>query len=285
MSKVALVTDSTSDIPSDFLRSSNITIAPLQIIWDGKTMQDGVDIQPHEFYQRLSNSKSLPTTSQTSPAVFTAIYERLLEQGFDILSIHLSSKLSGTLDSAQQAKNGLPGAKIELIDSEMASIALGFQVMTIAKAAAQGATLAECKQLADQAVKCSGAIFALNTLEFLRRGGRIGGAAAFLGTALNLKPILELKDGQVAAIDRVRTLSKAIDRLLDLFEDRLQKRTPLHISALHSASPDAAQILLERTCQRFNINNITDAFITEITPALGSHTGPGALGLAFLAGM
>jgi DegV family protein with EDD domain len=285
MSKVALVTDSTANIPLELCRSTKITVVPLQLIWNGESLRDGIDIQPHEFYQRLASNHHLPTTSQTAPAIFKATYEELLSQGYEILSVHISSQLSGTLDSAQQAKNALPGAPIELVDSETVSIALGFQVLAVAQAAAQGATLSECRQLAEMAKKQAGEIFVLNTLEYLYRGGRIGGAAAFLGTALNLKPILEVKGGRIEAIERVRTLSKAIDRLLDLFAERVQHHAPLRMAALHSAAPEAAQTLLERARQRFNIQDIRDALIVEVTPVVGTHAGPGALGLAYLTGM
>jgi DegV family protein with EDD domain len=213
------------------------------------------------------------------------VYEQLLEEGYDILSVHISSKLSGTLDSATQARAALPGARIALIDSTTTSMAMGFQILTAMRAASQGATLEECSALVENARQNSGILFAVNTLEFLRRGGRIGGAAAFLGTALNLKPLLELRNGRIEAVERVRTMSKAIDRLMDLFEERIGKRTPLHIACVHAQAPDEASLLLDRAIQRFGNSVVTESLVAPVSPVLGTHTGPGCMGLAFLAGM
>lgn len=285
MSKVAIVTDSTATLPVNLLKNYPVYTIPLQVIWDGKSYRDSVDIQPKDFYERLSTSKTMPTTSQPTPADFHALYLRLIEEGYDILNILISSKLSGTMDSAIQARAMLPGPRIAIVDSETTSMAMGFQIAAVARAAAQGATLEECQKLAENAREHTGVLFALKTLEFLHRGGRIGGAAAFLGTALNLKPILEIKAGRIEAVERVRTTSKAIDRLLDLFEMRIQRRTPVRLAALHTNAPEDAQQLLERARERFKLTDVEDALITDVSPVLGTHTGPGCVGLAFMAGM
>ncbi len=285
MSKVAIVTDSTAYIPASMMNGHNISVAPLQVIWGEKTYLDGVEIQPSEFYEKLKTAKVMPTTSQTTPAAFEALYRNLLESGYDIFSIHISSKLSGTLDSATQAKSVFPGAKIELFDSEATSMALGFQVLAVARAVEQGATLQECKAVAEKARPLTGVLFVVSTLEFLHRGGRIGGAAAFLGTALKLKPILELRSGKIEAIERVRTMSKAIDRMLELLKDRTGKRTPVRLAALHANAPQEANTLLESVRERFNVSDIREAFVTEVSPVIGVHAGPGTVGIAFMAGM
>lgn len=285
MAKVALVTDSTATIPNEMIKQYQIRVAPLQVIWGKQTFRDIIDIQPEAFYKRLQTTKVMPSTSQPSPAVFSEIYRDLLDQGYDILSIHISSKLSGTLDSADQARNGLPGANIELVDSLSTSMAMGFPILAAARAAAQGATLQECRAIADKNLANSGVFFAVSTLEFLRRGGRIGGAAAFLGTTLNLKPILELRDGRIEAIERVRTMSKTIDRLLDLFVEKIGDRRPVKIAGLHANAPEEARQLVDRALQRFNVSEINETLSTEISPVLGTHTGPGTLGLAFMIGM
>lgn len=285
MSKVAIVTDSTAYIPDGLKKNYSITFVPLQIIWGDETFLDLVDIQPVEFYERLKHAKVMPTTSQPSPAAFIDVYRGLLDQGYDIISAHISSKLSGTLDSALQARQHFPGARIEVIDSQTTSMALSFSTLATAKAAAQGATLSECKALLEKGCANSGILFAVATLEFLRRGGRIGGAQAFLGTALNLKPILELKNGRVEAIERVRTMSKTIDRLLDLFEERIGGRQPVSIAAMHASAPEEARILLERAQQRFSPGAISEAVITEVSPVVGAHTGPGTMALAYMTGI
>ena len=285
MSKVAIVTDSTVNIPADLARGCPIYIAPLQVIWGSETYRDGVDIHPGEFYQRLKNEKVSPTTSQPSPAVFHEMYKSLLDQGYEILSVHVTGKLSGTMDSATQAQQEFPGAKIEIFDSNTIAMAMGFPVLTAARAAQQGATLQECRALVEKGCSNSGVLFTVSTLEYLRRGGRIGGAAAFLGTALNLKPILELRNGRIEAVERVRTMSKAIDRLLDLFEERVDSKRPVCIAGLHAYAPEEGRQLLERARQRFSISDVSEAILSEISPVIGTHTGPGCIGLAFMAGI
>lgn len=286
MSKVMIVTDSTANIPAGLLNGMPVKSLPLQVIWNGNILKDGIDIQPSEFYQRLTTEKNMPSTSQATPEEFKQAYAELLDEGYDILSIHISSKLSGTLDSAIQAKRAFPNAKIELVDSLSTSMAMGFQVMSAARMAEIGATLAECKAVSLNAIKHTGVYFAVNTLEFLHRGGRIGGAAAFLGHVLNLKPLLELQDGKIEAVEKVRTLSKTIDRLLDLVEAKLDKeKGPVRLCAIHANTPADAEELLSRAVKRIPSHLVSDAVITTISPVLGTHTGPGALGLAYMSGM
>lgn len=286
MSKVAIVTDSTCSYHKDAAGSTLIQSIPLHIIWGDKVFLDGVDITAEEFYKKLKTSKDIPTTSQPSPAAFHEVYTNLIDQGYDILSIHISSKLSGTLDSAIQAKEMLPGARIQLVDSLSTSYAAGYQVMAAARLASQGATLDECKSEAEKARQHTGVYFLVNTLEYLHRGGRIGGAAAFMGTMLNLKPLLELRDGRVEAVERVRSTAKAMDRLLYLFENAVGKnKAPIRITALHADTPDEAQNLLMKARDRFAINEVSELMLGRISPVLGVHTGPGTLGIVFMAGM
>lgn len=286
MNKVIVVTDSTATIPAQLLNGHTVQVLPLQVIWDHKVLRDGVDIQPQEFYERLAKAKTMPSTSQATPEEFKVAYSSLLDQGYDILSIHISSRLSGTLESAIQAKKAFPGAKIELVDSLSTSMALGFQVLSAARMASIGAGLTEVKAVAEKALSHTGVYFALNTLEFLHRGGRIGGAAAFMGTMLNLKPLLELRDGRIEAVERVRTFNKTVDRLLDLVEARLDRdKGPIRLAAIHANDQEKADELLARAIKRFSNTVVTDAVTTSVSPVLGTHTGPGALGLAFMSGM
>ena len=286
MVKVMVITDSTANIPLQLMDENSIKVLPLQVIWDGKVYRDGVDIQPKEFYDRLATDKHLPSTSQVTPEEFKQVYSDLLESGFDILSIHISSKLSGTLDSAIQAKRMLKNPNIELVDSCSTSMAMGFQVLSVARMAKMGATLAECKTVALEAINHTGVYFAVNTLEFLHRGGRIGGAAAFMGHMLNLKPLLELRDGKIEAVEKVRTLSKTIDRLLDLVEAKVDhEKGPIRLCAVHGNAPKEAEELLSRAVKRFPSQLISDAVISTVSPVLGTHAGPGALGLAYMSGM
>ena len=199
MPKVAIVTDSTAYLPEELTRDLQIKVLPLSIIWDGQSYLDGVDIQPAQFYERLQRSASLPTTSQvTTPAIQDA-FETLLDQGNDVLGIFLSSKFSGTFDAAVQAREMLPEARdrIALVDSRLTTMAMGLPVLATARAACAGESLRACQALAEHARDHSGVLFVVETLEFLKRGGRIGGAQALLGTLLNIKPVLGMRDGQI----------------------------------------------------------------------------------------
>ncbi len=287
MSKVAIVTDSTACFPKELIKGYPMFVAPLQVIWGEESFQDGIDIQPAEFYTRLASSKTMPTTSQTTPGYFAELYKSLLDQGYDILSVHISSRLSGTLDSATQAREMMKNGKsrISLVDTFGAGMAMGFPALVAARAAMQGATLEECRILAENAVKRSGVFVVVPTLEYLHRGGRIGGAAAFVGSMLNLKPIIKLIDGRLEPVDKVRTFGKAIERMTDLFLKDVDGHTPVRIAIHHANCPQEAGLLLERVRARFSVNDVSEAFLADVSPVIGTHVGPGTLGIAYLAGM
>jgi DegV family protein with EDD domain len=285
MGKVAIVTDSTACIPAELIKGYPIYSAPLQVIWGEESFRDGIDIQPSEFYARLKTSKVTPSTSQVTPMAFKELYMKLLDEGYDILGIYISCKLSGTMDSAIKAKEMLPGKNIELVDSLSAGMAAGFQVLTAARASVDGASLQECKSLVEKATQQCGVFLVVDTLEYLRRGGRIGGGAAFLGTALNLKPILEIRGGRIEAVEKVRSMNKAIDRMLELFEKRINQRHPIHLSGLFTDNPEDGDLLLERARQRFGASEVSEAVNVPVSPVIGVHIGPGALGLCFMAGI
>ncbi len=285
MSKVAIITDSTAYIPAEMLRGLPVSVAPLQVIFGDEVYHDGITIKPDEFYTRLQQSKINPSTSQATPESFKKLFLQLLDEGYEILNIVISSKLSGTLDSAEQALLEFPGAPIELVDSLSTSMGLGYQVLTVARAAVQGASLQECKSLAEVARQKTGALFTVSTLEYLHRGGRIGGAAAFLGTALDLKPVLELREGKIEPIERVRTLSKATDRLLDIFMERVNGQNPVRVGCLHAKAPQEAALLMEKIRQRVPKEHLSEAVLAEVSPTIGTHTGPGTVGIAYMIGL
>ncbi len=282
MSQVAIITDSTAYIPKDILANLNITVAPQVLIWGNETLRDGVDIQPEVFYNRLQKSTVMPTTSQVTIGSFKDMFSNLLDEGKQILALLISTKLSGTIDSAVQARDMLPGAAIEIVDSKTTAMALGFQVLAVARAAESGASLAECKALAEKATEQVGVVFAVDTLEFLHRGGRIGGGTRFLGTVLNMKPILEVTGGRVEGIERVRTRSKSLNRVIEIIEERIGGRKPVRLASLHANSPEDARTLLDMANNRLNA---VESIISEVSPVVGTHTGPGTVGLAFMAGM
>ena len=285
MSKVAVVTDSTAYIPKELLAEYNLEIAPLQLIWGEEQFRDGVDIQPVQFYEKLKDAEIMPSTSQATPGAFKEIYKDLSSKGYDIFSIHISSKLSGTLDSAQQAKDMLELENIEIFDSETSGMALGFQVLAVARAAANGASLKDLVKIATKAKEQTGVLFAVKTLEFLHRGGRIGGAQAFLGTMLNLKPILEVRDGKIEAAGKVRTMNKAVDKVIEIMKSKVGNQTPIRIAIQHANALAEAKVLLEKVNQSFPEGDIVEAVIADVSPVIGTHTGPGVVGIAYMAGM
>lgn len=281
MSKFAIVTDSTSYIPPEIVQQYGITVAPQVLIWDNQTYRDGVDIQPAEFYKRLQTAKVMPSTSQVSPATVQEIFQGLVDKGLSVLGLFISSKLSGTLQSAIQAKDmmGSAGEKVKLIDSRATAMALGFQALAAARAAEGGASLEECAALAEKAHERTGVFFAVDTLEFLHRGGRIGGAQRFIGSALNLKPILALKDGKVEGVDRIRTKGKAHDRVLELVTEQVKGKANIRIATLHANAADDAKKLLDRAATELSP---VETLFTEVSPVVGTHAGPGTVGLAFM---
>ncbi len=284
MSKIAVVTDSTAYIPADICKKHNISIAPQVLIWEGQTYKDGVDITPQEFYSRLKTAKVMPTTSQVSVVSFQEIFQGLVDKGFEVVAILVSSNVSGTIQSAAQAKDlmGSAGQKVNIVDSLSVAMALGFQVLSVARAAEGGANLADCIKLAEKARDHTGVYFAVDTLEFLHRGGRIGSAQRFIGSALNLKPVLALQNGKVEGLDRVRTKSKAHDRVLELVMEQAKGKSPIRLATLHANAPEDAKALLARAEQELKP---VESIFTEVSPTVGTHAGPGTVGLAYMAGM
>lgn len=284
MSKIAIVTDSTSYIPSELVKKHNITVAPQVLIWDDKTYRDGVDIQSAEFFARLKTAKTMATTSQVSVADMQSIFQGLVDQGFDVLGVFISTKLSGTIQSAVQAKElmGSAGEKVTVFDSQSTAMAMGFQVLTVARAAEGGANLTDCLALAEKARNSTGVYFAVDTLEFLHRGGRIGGAQRFLGTLLNMKPILAVQDGKVEGLERIRTKTKAHERVLELIAENSKGKSPIRIATLHANAPEDAKILLAKAEKALNP---VESIFAEVSPVVANHAGPGTVGLAYMAGM
>jgi DegV family protein with EDD domain len=283
MAKIALVTDSTSYIPVELVQRYQITVIPQVLIWGSETFLDGVDIQPSEFYTRLKTATVMPSTSQATVAAFVEIFQGLLDQGFEILAILVSEKISGTINSATQAKTLLPAsATIEIVDSQTTAMALGFQVLSVARLLEMGASMPEARALAEKAVQHTGVVFTVDTLEFLHRGGRIGGGKRFLGTALKIKPILEMRDGLIEAVEQVRTRGKSLSRLVELIEAQIGGRTPVRLAALHANAEAEARSVLEEACARMKVD---ESLLSIVSPVVGTHAGPGTVGLAYMAGM
>ncbi|MEA3351981.1 MAG: DegV family protein [Chloroflexota bacterium] len=279
MSKIAIVTDSTVHVTPEIIEQYGIHVIPLEVIWGQETFRDGIDMTPPEFYTRLQTTDIIPTTSQPSVAKFKTIFEKLDAKGFDILAILISSGISGTVDSAVQAKKMLPEANIEVVDSLASIVETGFHIVAAARAADDGADLAKCKTIAENARERSGVFFAVDTLEFLHRGGRIGGGKRFLGTVLNIKPILTLNEGRIDAVEQVRTRAKAHTRLLELLDERTQGKRLSFVGVSHASAQSDAEALLKRAEERFDVG---ETMLSELSPVIGTHTGPGTVALAYM---
>jgi len=278
MSKVAIVTDSTAYLPKDLVKQYNITVAPLVVIWGENTYRDDIDLTPTEFYTRLETAEIMPKTSQATIKDFKEAYDRLHAEGYQILSILISDKLSGTISSAEQAKKMLPDATIEIFNSESTSMALGFQALAAARVAAEGGDMVACKAAAEGVRSRSGVIFAVDTLEFLHRGGRIGGGARFLGTALKLKPLLEVTGGVIESVDKVRTKRKAHARMIEVIEERIAGKKNIRLATLHANSKADADRVLDEAGQ---LLGAVESIHSEVSPVIGTHVGPGTVGLAY----
>lgn len=240
MSKIAIVTDSSAYLPTKWIEQYNLRVVPVKIHWGDKTFLDGVDITPIEFYTRLAHSTSLPTTSQPSIQDFLQVFESLSDQSDGIVAPLISSGISGTMASAQAAAQEYSRLPVEIVDTKVTSAGLALVVLAAARAAAQGKSLQEVRQAADEVVRRLHMFFAVDTLEYLHRGGRIGGASRYLGTALSIKPILFFNsEGKIDALERVRTKGKALQRLIALAEEKANGH-PLHLGVIHANAPQVA---------------------------------------------
>jgi len=284
MSKVAVVTDSTAYLPDDMIRKYDITVIPLAVVWGEEVLRDGVDITPQDFYARLSNSKIMPTTSQLTVVQIQEVFESLLAKGCEVLAMFISSKFSGSYQSAMQARQEIAGAddKIAVVDSCFTTMAMGWPVLTAARLAQAGESLENVRKAAEHARENSGVLFVVDTLEFLRRGGRIGGAQALLGTALNIKPLLEMRDGRIETVEKIRTRGKAIERMLDLAVERIGGRAPTRLAASHAAADAAALSMLDSARQRLAP---VETMCVPLSPVIGTHAGPGTVALSYMAGV
>jgi DegV family protein with EDD domain len=279
MGKVAIVTDSTAYIPQEYIEQYQIRVVPLSVHWGDKTYRDGVDIEPAEFYDRLKTDRQMPTTSAHSIGAFQQVYHQALESAETVVSIHLSSQLSATFSSAEQAKTLLPDTAVEVLDSSLTSMALGFMVLAAARAAERGESREQVVAAARRLIETSRILFTVDTLEYLRRGGRIGAAQAFMGNLMDVKPLMELRAGRVEPVERVRTKKKAVERIVDMICQHAESLTngrPVRLAVLHALVPEEAAVLLEMAASRLNV---VEKITTGISPVIASHTGPGTIGL------
>ena len=278
LAKVAIVTDSTSSMTQAMGREYGVHVMPTYVLFGTQAYRDGIDLDAKLFYRLLRGSEQLPTTSQPAVADFAQLYTQLSRQAEAIVSIHPSKKLSATVDSALAARRELPDASIHVIDSRTLSMSLGLIAIAAARAAAAGQDAAEIVRLVEDLMSRTHLIFTVKTLENLRKGGRIGGATALLGSALRIKPILHIEDGRVEPLEKPRTRKKAVGRLLDLMAERVGASEAVHVVVLHCDAPDEGERLAEQVAARFSCAELLTA---EAGPTIGTHAGPGTLGVAF----
>lgn len=272
--QVAIIVDSTAYLPQNIIEKHNMHIIPLNLLWSGQSYRDNVDITADDFYKKLQTAKEMPTTSQPSPGDFHELFEKVAETAESIVCLTISQPLSGTYASAVAARNMMDGFPIEIVDSRSAVMGLGFQAMAAAEAAEAGATYKEAAEAARVLIPAMRVNFVVDTLEFLHRGGRIGGASRYIGTMLSIKPILTLENGKIEPLDKVRTKKKAIAKLLDMTEADLKGKTNFRIAVQNAATPEEGNQIAEEVKKRFGLENVIQS---DISPVIGAHTGPGAV--------
>ncbi len=278
-SKVKVVADSSAYLPPEVITRYDIHIVPLKLAFGTEVYSEGIDITNEEFYQKLAKSRVLPVTSQASVGDFIRVYSELAQQGHPILSIHISSNLSGTMNSVLAAKDALPQAQIEIVDSM--SIAMGMLVIPAAEAAERGQTLPQIKATIEKLNASMYDIGAFDTLDYARKGGRIGVAKALVGTLLRIKPVLTFQDGEVKILAKPRTMTKAIEYMLKFVEKRIGGGTSLHGWVAHTCIPEKALAFKEELHAYFDWAELR---LLELGPVLGTHMGPGFIGLGFYSG-
>lgn len=276
---IRILVDSTCDVPPDVAERMGIAVVPVYINVGDKSYLDGVDLTRQEFYENLPGYNTFPTTAAPAPAAFTAAYQALVDEGAtEIISLHIATKLSNTLNAARLGAEDVEGAEITMWDTQQLALGSGLQAIVAAEAAADGLSMPEILALLEEKREKTRIFAMLDTLEFLRRSGRVSWTEFGLGTLLRVKPIVQVYDGEVSMIEKVRTSKRAIPRLVQLVESY----GPLDRIALeYAGSADTAERLRQEARDLFPLDEETT--IMELTPAIGSHAGPGVVGLGFIA--
>ena len=282
MGKVNIITDSSAYLPKDIAEKYNVRAVPLSLHWDGESYYDNVDIHAEEFYTRLLTSKTIPTTSQVTIGQFVEVFEPLVKAGEDVLYLSISYGISATYNSAVQAAEMLGNPpNLMILDTRLVAMALSLLVIEAARAAEKGASLAEVKKVAQDALPRIGVFFTVDTLEYLHKGGRINSAKRLLGSAINLKPIMEIRDGKIELVESVISTKKATMRMLDLVEKGVAGRTPVRLAPFHALAFERMLAMEASAIERFHP---VEVIRSEVSPVIGAHTGPGTLAIAYMVG-
>ncbi len=271
--RVAIVTDSTADLPAQLVKSRGITVVPLTLNFEGRSLLDGVEIRPSEFYRRLPNVTTHPTTSQPAAGRFAEAYGALLGDHDEIVSIHISEKLSGTYASAVQGAEMTDPKRVHVVDSQLVSMSLGLITLAATAIVAQGADAATVERRVTEMREHVQTYFSVATLEFLRRGGRIGRASAMLGSVLQVKPVLCIRDGLVTPLERVRTFDRALNRIVELTREVDRGQGLCVIVGHGDAEADAERVARE-------LEPVAETLLIQpLGPVVGAHAGPGVVGV------
>ncbi len=274
-SSVAVVTDSTACLPAQLVAQRRIEVVALRVTLGPRTAIDGVDVTADDVARALRDKVTV-STSRPTPAEFATVFRALLDRGAShVVSVHLSAALSGTWESAVLAAQDFPHGTVRVVDSRSTAMALGFAVLAAAQRAASGGSAADVQGAATETVDATRTLFYVDTLEYLRRGGRIGAAASLFGTTLSVKPLLQLVEGQIVALEKVRTSSKALARLVELTVSAAG-RGPVDLAVHHIAAADRAATLVDQL--RAALPEVGQCHLTELGPVIGAHLGPGVLG-------
>ncbi|NPV68654.1 MAG: DegV family protein [Anaerolineae bacterium] len=275
--RFALVTDTTADLPTELVRQHNIYMIPQIIVWGRESLREGIDITSAEFFQRLATTTVMPTTSRPVPSDTVDLFKRAIKEtgAESVVAVVVSKDVSGTVSSVEQAMKEVD-FPVHLVDTRTISLALGLTVLKVAEARDAGASPEEAVALARATAANSHAIFTPGTLEFLRRGGRIGGARHLLGTALNIKPILTIQDGHVEPLENVRTRKRALQRLIELTGERIAPGKPVQLGVVHGAVPEEAAEVASALEQLYKPERLLQSWIGA---SIGVHAGPGVLGI------
>lgn len=279
---IRIITDSTCEAPPALLSHPRVTVVPLYVIFGQDSYRDNVDMTREQFWAYLPKSNVLPTTSQATPAQFEAPFRAFTDGGDEIVAITLSAKLSRTYESALVAREALPGAPISVVDSRSISVGLGLMLEVAVEMAEAGASRADITARLEQMRDQVRILFALQTLEYLQRGGRIGKAQAFVGTLLQFKPLLSITEGEVHPAARVRSMSKAIETMQDLLLQQVPARgANVRIGITHANAADTAAEIATVLGKQFATARI---FTCTLGPVIGTHVGPGTVGAAVYGG-
>ncbi len=276
MGNIKIVTDSTADLSKEQIEKYGIKVIPLIVTFGSESFADGVDLSAKEFYRKLTSESQLPKTTQPSPEIFRQTYEEVGSAEDVIISAHISGKLSGTLNSAEIASK-MVDPQVVLVDTKTASQGVGRSVLVAAEAARRGMSVDELNAVVNKSISQTFSVFAVDTLEFLQRNGRIGKAASLLGSLLQIRPILYADpEGMVAPYDKVRGRSQVIPSLVNAALKNVTANQPVNLSVVHTGAEDKAQKLLDELKKHYQVE---DLHVGMVGPAIGAHIGPGAVGL------